>query len=174
MGIVLTTGALGGGPTAGQFREAQVEAFGDLVEWTLGEGSGRYFVSSQDLLCFSPSGSSAAGCLVVPPKLVDAVLSYVHGSRLTGHYSIRRTEARVMGLYWRPSWRRDVRKKIAGCVACTAVKASRPRRGAQMVVYHPGHRFQQVAVDVQTITLRTQAGNIKVLVMIDTCGAHPG
>ena len=66
------------------------------------------------------------------------------------------------------SWKRDVKKTIARCVACAAVKAARRARGARMKVYHPGRRFQQVAVDIQTITPRTQAGNIKVLVMIDT------
>ena len=37
-----------------------------------------------------------------------------------------------------------------------------------MKVHHPGRRFQQVAVDIQTITRWTQAGNINVLVMKDT------
>ena len=37
-----------------------------------------------------------------------------------------------------------------------------------MQVYHPLRRFAQVAVDVQTITPRTTAGNVKVLVIVDT------
>ena len=37
-----------------------------------------------------------------------------------------------------------------------------------MMVYHPSRRFQRVAVDVQTIKPRTQAENIRVLVLIDT------
>lgn len=32
---------------------------------------------------------------------------------------------------------------------------------------HPRWRFEQVAMDVQTITPRTDAENIKILVMID-------
>lgn len=37
-----------------------------------------------------------------------------------------------------------------------------------MSVYYPSSRFQQVSIDVQTMSPRTQAGNVEVLVMIDT------
>lgn len=37
-----------------------------------------------------------------------------------------------------------------------------------MVVNHPRRRFEQVAVDVQSVTPRTAAGSIKILVMSDT------
>ena len=53
------------------------------------------------------------------------------------------------------------------CVTCTAVKAARPAKSARMKVSHPGRRFQQVAVEIQTSTPRMRAGNIKVLVMMD-------
>ena len=165
---VVTLGAFGGGPTAEQLREAQLKAFGDPAEWVAADGRDRYSVTSEGLLCFRPRGPGSASCLVIPPPLVGAVLQFVHGSRMAGHYGIRRTEARIRGRYWWPAWKRDVRMKIARCVACTAVKAARPGRGARMQVYHPARRFQQVAVDVQTITPRTRAGNIKVLVIIDT------
>lgn len=167
-GSVVAVGAIGGGPTAEEFRAAQWEAFSDPSEW-VGDCAIRMFeVTGTDLPCFRPAGAGGASCLVVPPQLVGAVLRFVHGSRANGHYGLRQTEARVRGQYLWPSWRRDIRMKIARCVPCTAETAARPVQGASMEVYHPCRRFQQVAVDVLTITQRTLAGNINVLVMIDT------
>ena len=50
---------------------------------------------------------------------------------------------------------------------CAVAEEIRLQRKASLEIVHPKRRFEQVAIDVQTITLRTKAGNIKILVMID-------
>lgn len=37
-----------------------------------------------------------------------------------------------------------------------------------MTLYHPQRKFQQVAVDMHSVTSRTPAGNFKILETIDT------
>ena len=59
-------------------------------------------------------------------------------------------------------------RKLHNCVPFVAAKAAKPGRSARMGMHHPSRRFEEVAVDVQTITPRTGSGNIKVLVIIDT------
>lgn len=125
-------------------------------------------MKTQYLLCFEPGGPRSSCYLVVPPELVGAVLQFVHGSHLNGNYGLRQTEARVRGRYWWPLWKGDFWKNIARCVTCTAVKEARPPRGARMKVYHLVRRFQQVAVDEQTINPQNHAENLKVRVVIDT------
>ncbi len=43
----------------------------------------------------------------------------------------------------------------------------RPGRQAALEIIHPKGRFEQVALDIQTITPRTNGGNIKIVAMID-------
>lgn len=61
----------------------------------------------------------------------------------------------------------DVTKIIHNCLQCAVSEEERPRRQAALEKVHPRCRFEQVAIDVQTITPRTKSGNIKILVMID-------
>ena len=86
---------------------------------------------------------------------MNAVLDEVHGSKLSGHYGVRRTTDRLSSSFWWPGWQKDVADRLRCCVACTAAKAHRPAKHAKMMVYHPRRRFQQVAVDVQTVKPRT-------------------
>ena len=78
VGNVMTVGALGGGPTAEEFRKAQLESFGDPLEWVQAHGAGRYIVNDNGILCFKPAGPQSDSCLVVPPPLVREVLPFVH------------------------------------------------------------------------------------------------
>ena len=61
----------------------------------------------------------------------------------------------------------DVVTFIQNCMQCAVAEEERPQRKASLEIVHPKCRFEQVAIDVQTITPRTRAGNIKILVMID-------
>ena len=127
-------------------------------------GQGRLFLDEDDIVCMQCQGGP---CAVVPESMVPAILQFAHGSHLTGHYGMSRTCERIRRSYWWSGWRRDVRTKLDACVPCASAKARRPARNARMHVYHPKRRFAQKAVDVQTITPRTTAGNVKVLVVVE-------
>lgn len=49
-----------------------------------------------------------------------------------------------------------------------AEKAAKAGLHAKMGTYHPSRRFEEVAINVQTITQRCSAEDIKAVVMIDT------
>lgn len=55
---------------------------------------------------------------------------------------------------------------VKNCLQCT-VSEDRPGRQVPLEMVHPNRRFEQVAIDAQTITPRTESGNIKILAMID-------
>ena len=50
--------------------------------------------------------------IVVPTKLIDAVLDRVHGAKLSGHYGIRRTTERLSNTFWWAGWKMDVKRRI--------------------------------------------------------------
>ncbi len=56
---------------------------------------------------------------------------------------------------------------VGKCLQCAVSEDRQPGRQAPLEIVHPRGRFEQVAVDVQTITPRTGRGNIKVLAIID-------
>ncbi len=62
---------------------------------------------------------------------------------------------------------KDVVDFISKCLPCTVSEDVRPGRQVPLEIVHPRGRFEQVAVDVQTVTPRTVSGNIKILAMID-------
>ena len=109
---LMDVGSLGGGPSSAEVREAQREQLGDLGLYARGERSKGYHVDETGILRKQVSGQAA---LVVPDKLVPQILDQMHGSRVCGHYSLRRTLKRLQGLYLWKGWRRDAQEKLARC-----------------------------------------------------------
>lgn len=70
VGSVVAIGALAEGLTFDQLRVAQVDAFGDPGQWIKAEGSSKYNLTTNDLLCVSPGGPGSTFCLLGPPQLV--------------------------------------------------------------------------------------------------------
>ena len=161
---VIDVGAFGDGPSVTALRNAQAQEFGDAELFVAGQPVGRYKIDVDGLLRIKQGDSSP---VVVPRELLHSVWRHVHGSKLSGHYGRRRTISRVRGRYWWHGWEKAICQKLRNCVPCIAAKAARPGRHTKMGTYHPSHRFEEVAVDVQTITPRTESGNINVLVMVD-------
>ena len=95
--------SIGNGPSEGQLRAAQLAEFGDLEAYACGKKS--FLVDDVGLL---RSTKRAELPVVVPKALVKDVLSYVHGSRLTGHYKIQRTLAKLVTRFWWKNMARDV------------------------------------------------------------------
>ena len=61
----------------------------------------------------------------------------------------------------------DVVDLVKNCLQCTVADEEQPQKQARLGVVHPRLRFEQVAIDIKTVTQRTEPGNIKILVMID-------
>ncbi len=62
---------------------------------------------------------------------------------------------------------KDTAEFITQCLPCAVSEDSRPGRQAALEIIHPKRRFEQVALDIQTISPRTNGGNIKIVAMID-------
>ena len=137
---VVELSGLGGGPSTHDFREAQCEEFGDVLEHVNKRRSSGYTKNERGLLRRTRANREL---FVVPKRLVNAVLDEVHGSKLSGHYRVRRTTYRHSRPFWWPGWRKDMADRLRCCVACTATKAHRPAKNAKMMVYHPGGGFNR-------------------------------
>ena len=85
---VVDSSGLGGGPTAGEFRAAQRDEFGDIEEFARKKSGAGYFVDERGLLRRS---RVTRELIVVPEVLVGAVLDALHRSKLSWHYGVRRT-----------------------------------------------------------------------------------
>lgn len=155
-------GILGGGPTEEELRSAQVGEYGDVEEFAAGRKD--YLVDDVGIL---RSTKREELPIIIPDCMKNEVLSFVHGSRTTGHYRLQRTLARLVRRFWWKGMGRDVALFIRNCIPCTVAEDRQPKRQVALEVVHPVRRFEQVGFDVQTITPRTSRGNIKVLAMVD-------
>ena len=159
---VIETNSFATGPSVEELRTAQEEEFGCLRQ---AAASHKRMVTDEDGLLRMESGGNLV--IVVPNSLKQNILRWVHGSKLHGHYKTARTIAKLRKNYWWKGMTPDVVKFIQECMQCAVSEEEHPRRQATMEIVHPKRRFEQVAIDVQTITPRTAAGNTKILVMID-------
>ena len=157
-----SVGILGEGPTTGELRAAQVSEWGDLESYA---GSVKGMVVDDAGLLRSTRREELP--IVVAKSLVKDVLQFVHGARLTGHYKLQRTVAKLVRRYWWKGMAKDTAAFVRNCLQCTVAEDQQPGRQVGLEVVHPRRRFEQVAFDVKTITPRTRRGNIKVLALID-------
>ena len=120
---LLGVGGLGGGLAPGDFRVKHQDEFGDVAAYARkGQGTG-YAVDDDCLLRRMRAGREL---FVFPPKLIDTVLDWVHGAKLSGYYGIRCTTERLNNTFWWPGWIMDVKRWIECCVACIAAKTTKP------------------------------------------------
>lgn len=159
---IVEVSAFAAGPSIQELRHAQTEEFGCLQD--AADSDKRMLVDDDGLLCIHSKGDVM---IVVPQSLTQDVLKFVHGSKLHGHYKVARTIAKLRKKYWWKKMVPDVVKFIQDCIHCAVSEEECPQRQAGLEIVHPRRRFDQVAIDVQTITPRTKSGNIKILVMID-------
>lgn len=105
--------------------------------------------------------------VIVPKNTMQEVLRWVHGSRLSGGYGLRRSVAKSLpGYYWK-GFSMRVAKLVDSCLYCTLSQDRQPSRQAEFEIVYPTKRFQQMAFYVQTIALRTARGNLKVFDLLD-------
>ena len=153
---------LGDGLSIERMKEEQLKQFGDV----------EYYASAKENMLVDEDGvlrtvRDGGAAVVVPEVLREEVMKCVHGSKLTGHYRYRRTIARMKGKYWWKGWQNDLTNFLRKCVPCTVAEDRKPGRQARLEKTHPRRRFSHVAFDIQSITPKTDAGNTKVIAIID-------
>ena len=159
---VVEVSAFAAGPSIEELRHAKGQEFGCLRQPA---NSSKSMIVDDDGLLRMKSREEML--IVVPQSLTQCGLKFVHGSKLHGHYKVVRTIAKLQKRYWWKQIVPDVIKCIQNCTQCAVAEEEHPQRKASLEIVHPKRRFEQVAIDVQTIKPRTKAGNIKILVMID-------
>ena len=159
---VMEVSAFAARPSIQEIRSEQEKQFGCLGQ--AANDNKRMIVDEDGLLRI---GSGSDLLIVVPQSLTKHLLHFVHGSKLHGHYKVARTMAKLRKKYWWKNMVSDVIKFIRNCLQCAVSEEERSQRQAALEMVHPRRRFEQVAIDIQTITPRTKSGNIKILVMID-------
>lgn len=105
--------------------------------------------------------------VVVPGSFLNRVLGEVHGSRLTGHYRLRKTLAKLLPRFWWGGVAKETAINIKNCLSCVLPEDRQPGKQAYIEAHHPESRFQVMVFDVQTITTRSGKGNLKALPMVD-------
>jgi transposase InsO family protein len=117
---------------------------------------------------FDNLGNESKQLLIVPRTLVGRILEYAHDNPMAGHFSERRTLARVKEHYFWSGLTDDVKRWYRGCEVCGArkPKPSRPHHAMQaQVVSEP---LERVAVDILgPLDPPTPRGNRYVLVVVD-------
>lgn len=159
---VAEVGGFGNGPTTQAIRAAQIEDFGYRSHTA--QAGKNMAVDEEGLLRIEKSDNLV---LVVPTALQKNLLAHVHGSNLHGHYGIARTMAKLKRKYWWEGMAKDAPDFLQNCMLCAVNAEQSLRKQGKLEIVHPLRRFEQVAIDIQTITPRTISGNIKLLVIID-------
>ena len=131
-------GIFGGGPTSAELRAAQVTEWGDLEMYT----SRQKGLIADDVGLLRSTRREELP-IVVPKPLVKTLLRFVHGSRLTGHYKLQRTAAKLLRRYWWKGMAEDVAMFIRNCLQSTVAEDQQPGRQVGLEVMHLQRRFQQ-------------------------------
>ena len=87
-------GTIYGGPSISELRSAQQEEFGDLNQYSASQK--KIIVDDEGLLRSTRCDELP---VVVSTGRVTEVLTFVHGSRLTGHYKMARAISRLVGKF---------------------------------------------------------------------------
>jgi len=124
--------ALGDGPTEGELGTAQISEFGDLTTYVRGRRN--LLVDNVGLLRSTKRDELP---VVVPAALVKDVLSFVHGSSLSGHYKLQRTTVKLVTRFWWKTMARDTAFFIRDYLQCAVAEDRQPGRQALLEIIHP-------------------------------------
>ena len=103
-----------------------------------------------DVLCrrFEPTGGDLPFLQqVVPPALVDDVLSSLHSSITGGHLGIAKLLGKVRRRFWWPGFKEDVQLFLRRCVECQKRRNPPQTHRHSLVEWKPSFPFQQIGID---------------------------
>ena len=113
----------------------------------------------------SHSGSSSQMQLILPPCLVETVLTSLYDSPSGGHLGISKTLAKVREHFYWPQLREDVHQWCRQCTSCSARKSPTIKARVQMVPSLAGNPMQGIAADILGPFPTTRTGNKYILVV---------
>lgn len=106
--------------------------------------------------------------LVVPRKLVSAVLRHFHDAPGSGgHFGGYKTFTKIRQRYYWPGMRQEVKLWCLSCDSCSRKKGPQHRTRAPLRVYNVGVPWERVAVDLSGPFPKTARGNTHLLVAVD-------
>lgn len=115
--------------------------------------------------------------VVIPPHLVEGILSSAHMGPCGGHFSAQKLLGILQERYFWPDMGRDVERFCAECERCMTRNPPVPAPRAAMGELHASEPWQVVSIDFLTDLPVTAAGNRHLLVCCDHftrwCEAFP-
>lgn len=141
--------------------------------WTKAQGSSSELCIIDGLLYRrTPSyvSSEHEFALVVPEKFQNAIIRIAHSAPMSGHFGIRKTQARIAALYHFPRMHAKIKHFIRSCEKCQMVAPIRrkERQPLQKLDVTANHAFYDISADIIGGQWPvTQKGNRYMLVTID-------
>jgi hypothetical protein len=104
--------------------------------------------------------------VLIPPKLVPAILRLLHVHPLSGHFGVSRTFEQARQRYYWPGMAADIKKAVLGCEACIKAKYRTPvkRFPLKQTSSQLPPRFTQFAADLVDMPT-TQRGHRHILTL---------
>ena len=122
---------------------------------------------SQDVLCrrFEPLGGALPYLQqIVPPSLVDQVLTSLHSATTGGHLGTAKLLEKVKQRFWWPGFKDDVQLFIKCCLECQKRRNPAQTHRHSLVEWKPSYPFHHISLDFMG-PLPTSRGN-KVILLI--------
>ncbi len=116
-------------------------------------------------VCTLPSGQIRYQ-LVIPRKLISAVLHHFHGGPLVGHYSTDKVLEKVRTVCYWPKMAQDVAAHCKACPGCQANTAHVPGLKATLGTIEVTAPLQHVSIDITELPV-TSKGNRYCLTVVD-------
>jgi len=91
--------------------------------------------------------------IVVPHELRADLIRRYHGLPICGHPGITRTIAHLDRNFWWNTMRKDVKRWIKACLACSKRKTPRPGHHGLPSAITGNHPFHRVAIDLVQVTV---------------------
>ena len=103
---------------------------------------------------------------VTPSVLRPLVLRLGHDDASAAHGGVGATLIRIAERFYWPGMSADVRQYVISCVACQKRKSSTSSQYVQLVI-EPTHVYQRVHVDFLQASVKSSAGHVYILVVVD-------
>jgi transposase InsO family protein len=127
-----------------------------------------FFLSEDEMLCYSPLREGLEPRIVVPISLRERLMTLYHFPAISGHVGTQRLIQTIYRAWYWPSLSRDVTEFIKRCPSCAAQRLKRgPQRTHKLTIFPPEGPLEFVAMDVLGPLPETKRGNRFCVVMCD-------
>ena len=115
----------------------------------------------------SSDGTSIVWQVILPKKMREDVVREAHSGKVSGHFGVKKTYARLaQRAYW-VGMRQDAKEWVKACEVCRAKMGPHRRGVAPLQLYQVGAPMERIAVDIAGPFPTTERGNRFILVVMD-------